>query len=486
MKIKFFFLFFPFIGFTQNTCNTINSITKEDLRNHLSIIASDYMQGRETGELGQKRAAKYIDSVFTSLHLSFAPGLNGFQQKFQCLKSIPKGKITINENEYLLGREFFYLNVDKPVHIHAQLVFQHANGLDTINRLPENTAVVIEETTPSTIADLFQKAQSIAKTNPAAIIFALSNYGQFADFYGQYLGRENMRLYIDEGLYSIPIIFIQNEKINDLLSSKTDKNWLKKTKNTSVVLVQKEIEISLAEDNEIVTSSNLLGVIYGSDSTLKNEILVVSAHYDHLGIHNGEIYNGADDNGSGTSAILEIAQAFAQARDQGEGPKRTVLILLVSGEEKGLLGSEYYTENPAFPLENTITDLNVDMIGRTDEFHENPDYIYIIGSDMLSDDLHKTSEEAGKELGNLLLDYKYNTKEDPNHFYYRSDHYNFAKNGIPSIFYFSGVHDDYHEPTDTIEKINFEKMEKIAKLIYLTACKLTNSTTRPAVNKPID
>ena len=486
MKIKFFFLFFPLIGFTQNTSSTINSITKEDLYNHLSIIASDYMQGRETGELGQKRAAKYIDSIFTSLHLSFAPGLNGFQQEFQCLKSIPKGKIIINENEYLLGREFFYLNVDKPIHIQTQLVFQHSNALDTITRLPENTGIVIEETTPSPINVLFQKAESIAKTNPSVIVFALSNYGQFADFYGQYLGSDGMSLYKDNGFYSIPIIFIQNEKINVLLSSTKDKKWLKKPKKIAAVLAQKNIDINLGEDNEIVTSSNLLGVIPGSDSILSKEILVVSAHYDHLGIDNDVIYNGADDNGTGTSALLEIAEAFSLAKEKGVGPKRTVLILLVSGEEKGLLGSEFYTDNPAFPLENTIADLNVDMIGRTDEFHENPDYIYIIGSDMLSDDLHKTSEEAGKELDNLLLDYKYNTKEDPNHFYYRSDHYNFAKNGIPSIFYFSGVHDDYHQPTDTIEKINIDKMEKITKLIYLTACKLANSPNRPVVNKPID
>jgi hypothetical protein len=486
MKTTFFFLFFPFIGFSQNTCNTINSITKEDLQNHLSIIASDYMQGRETGELGQKRAAKYIDSVFTSLHLSFAPGLDGFQQEFQCLKSIPKGKITINEHEYLLGREFFYLNVDKPIKIQTQLLFQHTNSLDTLTKLPKNTGVVIEETAPSTIKELFIKAKSISQTNPSVIIFALSNYGQFADFYGQHLGRESMRLYKDEDFYSIPIIFIQNEKVNVLLTSRKEKKWLKNTKKKMSILTKQIIEINLGEKNEVVKSSNLLGVIYGSDSTLKNEVLVVSAHYDHLGIYDGEIYNGADDNGSGTSAILEIAQAFSLAKEQGKGPKRTVLILLVSGEEKGLLGSEYYTENPAFLLEKTITDLNVDMIGRTDEFHENPDYIYIIGSDMLSDDLQKISEEAGKERGNIFLDYKYNTKEDPNRFYYRSDHYNFAKNGIPSIFYFSGVHDDYHQPTDTIEKINFDKMEKIAQLIYLTACKLTNSTNRPTVNKPID
>ena len=172
------------------------------------------------------------------------------------------------------------------------------------------------------------------------------------------------------------------------------------------------------------------------------------------------IYNGADDNGSGTVAIMEIAEAFMLAKKEGKGPRRSILIMPVSAEEKGLLGSKYYAENPIYPLENTIANLNVDMIGRIDDYHDNPNYIYLIGSDRLSTELHDISEAVNDKYINLELDYKYNDEDDPNRYYYRSDHYNFAKNNIPVIFYFNGVHADYHKPSDTVDKIHFPKVEK--------------------------
>ena len=191
---------------------------------------------------------------------------------------------------------------------------------------------------------------------------------------------------------------------------------------------------------------------------------------------------GADDDGSGTVAVLEIAQAFMKAKQEGHGPRRSILFLNVSGEEKGLLGSQYYTENPIYPLNNTITDLNVDMIGRIDENHENDKYVYLIGADRLSTDLHLISEACNEEYANLELDYTFNKKSDPNKFYYRSDHYNFAKNNIPVIFYFSGVHEDYHKPTDDVEKILFPKMVQISRLIFHTAWELANRNQKPAID----
>ncbi len=229
-----------------------------------------------------------------------------------------------------------------------------------------------------------------------------------------------------------------------------------------------------------IKGENVLGFIKGTD--LKDEILIITAHYDHLGKKGSSIYNGADDNASGTSAILEIAEAFMKAKKDSIGPRRSILIMAVSGEEKGLLGSKYYTENPIYPLEKTIANLNVDMIGRVDKFHENNDYVYLIGSDRLSTELHNISEEVNRKYFNLELDYTFNDKDDPNRYYYRSDHYNFAKNNIPVIFYFNGVHEDYHKPTDTVEKIDFEKIQKITRLIFLTAWELANRNERPAIN----
>jgi len=229
-------------------------------------------------------------------------------------------------------------------------------------------------------------------------------------------------------------------------------------------------------------SENIWAYIEGSEKP--DEVLVISAHYDHVGMKNGEVYNGADDDGSGTVALLEIAQAFMQAKKEGYGPKRSILFLHVTGEEHGLHGSRYYSENPLFPISNTIADLNIDMIGRRDDAHkDNGNYVYVIGSDRLSTDLHNINEEANKKYTNLNLDYTFNADNDPNQFYYRSDHYNFAKKGIPIIFYFNGVHADYHKPGDTPDKIEYDLLSKRAQLAFVTAWELANRENRPVVDK---
>ena len=232
-------------------------------------------------------------------------------------------------------------------------------------------------------------------------------------------------------------------------------------------------------DDRYPPTENVLGFIPGKT----NEIVVISAHYDHLGKKDGKIYNGADDDGSGSMALLEIAEAFKEAADKGYQPKRGVLILHVTAEEKGLIGSDYYTQHPVIPLEQTVTNLNIDMIGRVDERHQNnPNYVYLIGSDRLSRELHQLSEKANQQSVDLELDYKFNAKNDPNRFYFRSDHYNFAKNDIPVIFYFNGMHEDYHQPTDTVDKINFDLLEKRTRLIFHTAWEVANREKKPALD----
>ena len=230
------------------------------------------------------------------------------------------------------------------------------------------------------------------------------------------------------------------------------------------------------KSNQTIRGENVLGYIEGSD--LKDELLIITAHYDHLGMHDSLIFNGADDDASGVSAALEIAEAFMLAKKSGNGPRRSVLIMPVSGEEKGLLGSRYYTDNPIYPLENTVANLNIDMIGRLDDWHDNGNYVYLIGSDRLSYDLHLVNEKMNSEYVGLDLDYRFNEEDDPNRYYFRSDHYNFAKNNIPVIFYFNGVHEDYHKPSDTIEKIDFEKIKVITKLVFLTAWEIANRDER--------
>ncbi len=232
-------------------------------------------------------------------------------------------------------------------------------------------------------------------------------------------------------------------------------------------------------------SENVVAYIKGTE--LPEEVLVISAHYDHLGKKGDIVYNGADDDGSGTTAVMEIARAFQMAKKAGYGPKRSILFLHVTGEEEGLFGSKYYTSHPLFPLKNTIVNLNIDMIGRIDDKHKNkPDYIYLIGADKLSMELHKLSEETNKKYTHFKLDYTYNDDKDPNRFYYRSDHYNFAKNNIPVIFYFNGVHEDYHKPTDTPDKINYELLAKRAQLVFYTAWEIANRENRLIVDKKVE
>ncbi|MBD3581378.1 M28 family peptidase [Flavobacterium selenitireducens] len=238
-----------------------------------------------------------------------------------------------------------------------------------------------------------------------------------------------------------------------------------------------------AKRNEgLPDSENIWAFIEGTEKP--DEIVVISAHYDHIGMKNGQVYNGADDDGSGTVALMEIAQAFQKAKKDGYGPKRSVLILHVTGEEHGLHGSRYYSENPLFPLAKTVADVNIDMIGRRDEPHaKSNNYIYVIGADRLSSDLDKIVRETNEKFVKLDLDFKFNDRNDPNRFYNRSDHYNFAKHGIPSVFFFSGVHEDYHKPGDEVEKIEWDALLKRSQLAFVTAWEIANRTDRLVVDK---
>ncbi|MTH15467.1 M28 family peptidase [Flavobacterium sp. LC2016-01] len=238
-----------------------------------------------------------------------------------------------------------------------------------------------------------------------------------------------------------------------------------------------------AKRNEnLPDSENIWAYIEGSEKP--DEVLVISAHYDHVGIKNGEVYNGADDDGSGTVAVMEIAKAFAKAKKEGHGPKRSILFLHVTGEEHGLHGSRFYSENPLFPIANTITDINIDMIGRRDVEHANTNnYVYVIGADRLSSELHNTVVAQNDKYIKMNLDFKFNDPKDPNHFYERSDHYNFAKHGIPAVFFFNGVHEDYHQKGDEPQKIEYDALAKRAQLAFVVAWDLANRENRPVVDK---
>jgi hypothetical protein len=344
-------------------------------------------------------------------------------------------------------------------------------------------------------ADWQEKRRVAEEKGAAGLVLIKPNFDGYKGRVKYWLQEPGMRLDypLKRGEDVLPTYFISEELGADLLFGGKMKKLMKTAQKLGLkgpkepAVIKTSFKINVDRNRQQFTGENVLCFIEGSDPKLKEEVVVITAHYDHIGIVKGEINNGADDDGSGTSSALEIAQAFALAKREGNGPRRSVLIMTVSGEEKGLLGSEWYSEFPVFPLQNTVCNLNIDMIGRVDAQHaDDARYVYLIGSDKLSTQLHSISESCNDRYSQLALDYTYNDPNDPNRFYYRSDHYNFAKHGIPVIFYFSGVHEDYHKPGDDPEKILYDKTAEIARLVFHTAWEVANRDQRLPVDVKSD
>jgi hypothetical protein len=303
-------------------------------------------------------------------------------------------------------------------------------------------------------------------------------------FVERFAGREVVRLARDtEG--RLPSLTLGQTAAEKLLSSaglslKAVYQALSKKEPLEPKLLGASARMSIAAQQTRSTTQNVAGILEGSDPQLKNEYVVFSAHYDHLKTSDkGEIYHGADDDGSGTTAVLAIAHAMSLDR-----PKRSILVIFHAGEELGLLGSEYNTDYaPVVPLDKMVADLNIDMIGRSkpagdtakdDEHLTDANTVYLVGSNRISAELHQLSEETNAQFQKMKLDYYYNDPNNPERIYFRSDHWNYAKHGVPIIFYFDGTHVDYHKPTDTVDKIDFTKMTQITRLVFETGWRIAN------------
>lgn len=469
-----------------------STITEKDLMDHLNILASDALEGRETGERGQRMAAALISHHFQSLGLA-APVKNGNQMSY--LQNVPlistkmkRADLHIGKKQYEVFDKIIYVGggvttgVDK-----AEVVFvgdgaaERYEGLDVAGK-----AVLM--ITPNS----YQKAvvlSQMAAEKGAKLVLAVRTEddetleGLIASYKGYY---EAGRMTVDTGIeqsefvgmfFTAPSLMKEltgktYEKLTEIAASGTGLNKVK----------AKEVSFNVEKTVGKIKSENVMGYLEGTD--LKDELVVVTSHYDHLGRRGDKIFNGADDDGSGTAGVMEMAQAFAMAKLDGNGPRRSMLFLAFTGEEKGLLGSEFYADNPVFPLANTVTNLNMDMIGRyDDENYNDKDYVCLVGSDKLSTELHEISEKANANYTNLELNYIYNDENHPEQIYYRSDHWNFAKNGIPVIFYTTGSHDDYHQESDTVEKIERGVYLKRTHLVFYTAWELVNRDKRPALDE---
>ena len=482
------------------------NITANNLSKDLHIIASDKFEGRETGKKGQKMAAEYIAKQF------IAAGIppykeNTYYQEFLLNEILPTpAEVSIDGKKYKGNKDYYNYPGETEQRIEADSILFLGYGIqeDSYNDYKDigvknkivmilsgepvskdSLSLVTGKATKSIWSGYYKIKSKKAKGEGAkALLIVVDNVVD--DVLDNKHRLETSRIELESNKVDMPTIFISKNMANDILQKSSSVNEIQnKISNTQTPLnsgINTKIIIDIKNNIKKISSENVLGFIEGSD--LKEQLIVVTAHYDHLGMENKKvIFNGADDDGSGTVAVIALAEAFAKAKKEGFGPRRSILFMTVAGEEKGLLGSSYYVEHPEFPLINTVCDLNIDMIGRIDEKHKNnPNYIYLIGSDKLSSDLHSISENVNKTYSNLELDYTYNDEKDKNRFYYRSDHYNFAKKNIPVIFYFNGVHEDYHKETDDVEKINFEKIEKISRFIFFTTWQLANRNERIKVD----
>ncbi len=480
-----------------------NTITSEELKQHLTVLASDEYEGRETAMAGQKKAAQYLADYYKNMGI--APTVNGsyFQQYNLKKESFVKSTATLNNETYKFIDDFYCwgstwteLDATEIVFVGYGIADDAWNDYGKVDVKGKvvmclsgepydatgKSLITGTEATSDWAQDYGIKQETAALKGAKGMLVVNMNYEKTMQRVRYWLENASMRLdkpktAAEEASY--PMLFITPEFASKILGPKNKtieqlQAKIIKKKKSKPIKISTNLKFHMEAEVERLLAENVLCFIEGTDDKLKNEVIVISAHYDHIGIVKGEINNGADDDGSGTVTTLELAEAFLEAKKNGFGTRRSILILNVSGEEKGLLGSEWYSDFPIYPLANTVCNLNIDMIGRKDDAHEDPRYVYLIGSDKLSTDLHKISENCNSKYTNLVLDYTYNDPEDPNRFYYRSDHYNFAKHNIPVIFYFSGVHEDYHKPGDDVEKILFDKMETIAKLVFHTAWDVAN------------
>ena len=501
----------PLPNATEIKKEALESITAADLSEYLHIVASDSMEGRATGEVGQKKTARYLAAKFKEFGLlppvSTTSGNSYFQEFTLLEKKWADVYLKVDKTKKIFLKDFYaYGDVSIPEVTSMKMVcvgygIETSNYSDYKNISVKDKGVIIFMGEPfkdslslisgtkslSSWANDWRAKSDLAYKKGAKAVYIIVGNTQ-AEF-------ETRLSNLKEHLLAPTLAFSHKKKSNaffipvslaaEMLKS-TDHTLLEYKKmyfrsESSYPFKSAKVEAKVGVTERLVQTENVLGIIEGNK--YPEEIVVLTAHYDHLGIENGKICYGADDDGSGTVALLEIAQAFSLAKSKGVGPARTILFMPLTGEERGLMGSEYYTDKPVFPLANTVVDLNIDMIGRVDATHAgNENYVYIIGSNRLSSELHTINEQANMASAKIELDYTFNSFDDPNRFYYRSDHYNFAKNNIPVIFYFSGIHEDYHKPTDTVEKSRFDKMTKITQLVFATAWEIANRENRLVVD----
>ncbi len=481
----------------QDVKTYAEGITPADLKDNLSILASDAMEGRATGSRGQKMAAAFIRHHFESLGLK-GPVNGSYYQPVELYATTPAEiYVTTGGTRINNFTEVLYLgSADSHGEQKSAVVFVGKASEAELAQvdLTGKAALVMMESLMS--MRTWRTTADLLRSKGASMVFLTSNqptddFRKLVEQLQGFLSQGNLGLkrpdpnnpnkgmFIIDRTVAEKIMGQSMEKLTKAMNGEAAKMPLKKLKPGNVAY-------HTNVNTRVVASENVLGFLEGTDK--KDEVVVITSHYDHIGKNPGAagdvINNGADDDGSGTVAVMEMASEFARAKKDGKGPRRSILFMTVTAEEIGLLGSEYYAANPIFPIEKTVVDINIDMIGRNDPEHAGkPDYVYVIGADKLSSELHEINERNNATYTQLAFDYTYNDENHPTNLYKRSDHWNFAKLGIPIVFYFDGIHEDYHKVTDEVSKIDFEILAKRARAAFYTAWEVANREERLKVDK---
>lgn len=505
----------------------VDTIAAAQLRDYLTFIASDELEGRDTPSRGLDTAAKFLAMNLARWGFKPAGDDGTFFQRIELRKDrSDQGQTKVEYNGRALTTGTDFLPGGGSGNVSGSLVFA-GNGwfikskqIDAYAGIDPAGKIAVIFGSPNARprgisgADLGKQGEDYMNANDYARQKGVVGLIYIPDF--QFLAnwQRSRQLIVERGSTVVakfvpaasprlPTIVISPEIANALFAGEKQSatgifnaSYGTTVPTPFVMNESKKIVMSLANNTESVPTQNVVAVWEGSDPLLKSEYVALGAHYDHVGYGclpagNDTLCNGADDDGSGTTALLGMAEALSKSPTR---PKRSVLFVWHCGEEKGLWGSRYFTEFPTVPLDHIVAQINIDMIGRSKKEGDTnprnaeltgPDAVYLIGSTMMSTELGELVNEVNKSYLNLTFDTKYDDPRDPNRFFFRSDHFNYARKGIPIIFFFDGVHEDYHRPGDTADKIDYQKMEKITRTIYMTAWEIANRATRPKVDKPL-
>jgi Zn-dependent M28 family amino/carboxypeptidase len=506
----------------------VDTISAAQLKDYLSFIASDEMEGRDTPSRGLDTTAKFLATNLARWGFKPAGDDGSYFQKIGLSRDlVDKAETRVQLNDQMLVLDVDYIPSARPADIPAsQLVFAgngwfvKSKGIDAYKGIDARGKIAVifgpvngypqgikaSDLSGKRVEDWMNATEYARKQGVAGLVVVpdfqyLANWDRIrtratergflrVDKFQSPAGAPIPQIVLS--LHAAEILFQDEPQTAQSIFEST---YAGKTAESFALHADKKLAITVKMKPEPANSQNVVAVFEGSDPVLKNDYVALGAHYDHVGIGipvNGDaIYNGADDDGSGTTALLAFAEALTRASVR---PKRSVLFVWHMGEERGLLGSRYFTSYPTLPLAQIVAQLNIDMIGRSKKKGDTnprnhdlsgPNEIYIIGSKMMSTELGDLVERVNKEYLNLTYDYRYDDPGDPNRYFFRSDHYNYARKGIPIVFFLDGEHEDYHRPGDSVDKIDFQKMERVARTIYLTLWEVANRPTRPTVDKQL-